>query len=128
MMHDAIFTLDLEPLAGSRAHAKGVATGDARRELEVQPDPKVARMTTRPTANLVDSATIAEGVVHGPVEGVGDKSQGIQEVALPGTVGPNQERERLQGDVAAADALIVGDHDPPEEPRTGHGPPVLAYG
>ena len=120
--HDeALLALDLVPHFRFRGDRERVVAVPIR-EIEFEPDSEVGRMTARASANLADSAPVAQSVIHGIAERIGDEAQRIEEVALARSVRPDEERELRRPDIAGADALIVSQCDPRQQAAVGHPP------
>ena len=92
----------------------------ARRMVEVQSEAEVRRMSARATADFVDAPTITDRMIQRLVQRVGDESQRVDEVALPGTVRTDEERQRPETNVAGADAAVVLQPDAVQERRRRH--------
>jgi hypothetical protein len=77
-------------------------------------------MTGGTTSNLLDAAAISQGVVKRGTQGIRDQPECIEEVALPGTVRPDQECQAAEADVAGSDALIVLEDYTGQKRRVSH--------
>jgi hypothetical protein len=65
----------------------------------------------------MDSSSIAQSVIQGGPQCIGDEPQGIQEVALSGAIGAYEKRQWTEADVARGDAAVVAEDDPGNEGR-----------
>ena len=76
---------------------------------EVQADAKVVRMSEGALAHLVDPTALVESMVRRKPQSLRREPQGIEEVALAGTVGTHKDSERRQLYIAGRNALVVAE-------------------
>ena len=68
-------------------------------------------MPTRPPTHLVDTSTVAEGVVQRVAERIGDEAEGIHEIALATAVGSDENRQGAEAHIARTDAFVIADNN-----------------
>ena len=68
-------------------------------------------MPTRPSAHLMDTSAVAEGVVQRVAERIGDEAEGIHEIALPTAVGSDENRQGAEAHIARTDTFVIADND-----------------
>src|SRR5262249_11995514 len=79
-------------------------------ERQVDPDRDVEGMAAAPAAHRRDPMAGGDRTGEPHMHRVGDKAEGVHDVALPGAVPSNQHRELLKNDSAVlAEAPVVRD-------------------
>jgi len=130
--------LDREFPMGASGDLEGKAAVQLIRDGEVQANPEVRGMPTRPAAHLLDPASLAKSMIEGCVESVRNETKSIEEVALSRAIGADEKNQRPKRDLAALDAAEVlqndrlmntglcaeGISDLPSEPSISNGKPT----
>jgi len=70
---------------------EGIVSCLSGRERKVETQRKMVRMAARPASHFLDGPAVAKCVVERTSQRVSHKSQRIQEIALAGSVGADQE-------------------------------------
>ena len=108
---DALLAPNEVPTLGPGADFERVPAGCVG-HVEADADGEVVGVAARAAPNLVDPATLAQGVFRRETQGLCREAERVEEVALAGSVGPHEKRERRQLDIASGDALVVSQADP----------------
>jgi hypothetical protein len=107
--------LDDEPTFFPTRDFESVGSLLTVREVKFQFDREIARMARAPTPDGIDPSTRVHRVGDGGKEAVLDESKRVEKVAFPGAIPPNKEGHRSKSHVAAANALVIPDANPPQK-------------
>jgi len=110
-VHDALLPLDFVATLRPSADGEGVVTSTTGAQRELETDPEMGGVTGGTPAHFLDASSVPQRVVERVPERVGDEPERVEEVALPGAVGPHEEREGAEADIARRDALVVLESD-----------------
>ena len=110
-----LFIRHAKPDVAYRAHLEGIVTALTRPQFKVDSNREVIRMAPGTSPHLMHAATLAQGIVEGRRQGIRSESKSIEEVALAGAIGPDEDREWSQLDIAGTNALVVLNLDSSDE-------------
>jgi hypothetical protein len=102
---------------GSRGDLESIGCKMRIVQRDVEVDGEISRVSRAVTPNRIDAAARFDRVVERRLEAVRHESERVQEVTLAGTVPTDEQRERIQLDVALSDTLVVADTNAANECR-----------
>lgn len=119
--HATLLALNHKGTVALGANLETVEGRSAVRQGQVESDAEVGRVSSGSPTHRLNATPVPQGLLQSGIESVRYEPQRVKEVALAGTVGPDQERQRPKVDSTPGDALVVGDGDRPNKGRhSGH--------
>jgi hypothetical protein len=90
--NSTFFLLNLKTTPLLRTHTEGINPLSPIRKLPFKADSKMRWMPGGPSPDFIDSSPFSERVLQGCVKGLGNQTQGIEEIAFSCPILPDKKR------------------------------------